>query len=73
MNISTSLSKVTIAVLEKKIKKEKKRRSRAVTLSDRCDRGCGCRTRADRTFRTVAGVVRQAGVHRGRLLLDDVG
>lgn len=46
----------------------------AVTLSDRRDRSRGRRTRTDRAFRAVAGrVVCQAGVHRGRLLLDDVG
>lgn len=44
-----------------------------VTLSDRRNRGRGRRTGTDRAFRAVAGrVVRQARVHRGRLLLDDV-
>lgn len=45
-----------------------------ITLSDRRNRGRGCRTRADRAFRTVAGrVVRQGRVYRGRLLFDDMG
>lgn len=44
-----------------------------ITLSDRRDRGRGCRAGTDRAFRAVAGrVVRQARVHRGRFLLDDV-